>query len=83
MKHLYTFLEYKNWRAATKFRVFLLLEALIYGLAGFAVWGIVQLFALRSVEWMICFIGYPVIASWFLVFVYTINRDFTDGMPEL
>lgn len=83
MKHLYNYLENTNFRATTKFRLFLLIEALLYGLGGFAVWGIIQLFALRSVEWMICFIGYPIIFSWFLVFVYTLNNDFTDGMPDL
>ncbi len=82
MKSLWTFLEEKNWKASSKFRAFLLIEALIFGLIGFAVWGVVQFFALSSIDWMICFIGYPVIASWFIVFVYTMNRDFSDGLPE-
>ena len=82
MKSIWNYLEEKDWKASTKFRAFLFIEALICGLIGFAVWGVIQFFALSSIDWMICFIGYPVIFSWFAVFIYTTNNDFTDGLPE-
>lgn len=40
-------------------KIFLLLNSAKFALFGFIVWLLVSRFALSSIEWAICFIGYP------------------------
>lgn len=42
-------------------RCFRILNCIVAGLFGLILWLIVRLFALDSPDWMICFIGYPVV----------------------
>ena len=79
MKNLWTYIENKNWHADTKYRVALLIFGTLYALAGFAVWLIIRIWALSTWDWMVCFLGYPVVISWFVVLFYSCNHDFHDG----
>ena len=38
--------------------IFLVLNTVIYGFVGFEIWLVVQNFALDSVWWTLCFVGY-------------------------
>ena len=69
MKNLWTYIEKKKWHADTKYRVALLILGTLFALAGLALWLIIR----------ICFIGYPVVISWFVVLLYSCNHDFHDG----
>lgn len=79
MKNLWTYIEKKKWLADTKYRVALLILGTLYALAGFAAWLIIRIWALSTWDWMVCFLGYPVVISWFVVFLYSCNHDFHDG----
>lgn len=59
MKSLWTYIERKNWNADTKYRVAILILGALFALAGFAAWLIIRIWALSTLDWMICFIGYP------------------------
>lgn len=79
MKNLWTYIENKNWHADTKYRVALLILGTLFALAGLALWLIIRIWALSTWDWMVCFIGYPVVISWFVVLLYSCNHDFHDG----
>ena len=81
MRYLWNYIEDKNWKAGTKYRAFLWVLGFIFGVIGLILWSFVQLWTLKAMEWMICFVGYPVILSWFVVFLYSCNHDFHDGRP--
>lgn len=79
MQHLWTYLQQKPWRATTKYRLALFLFSVLSGLLGLACWLLIRLFALDSWDWMACFIGYPVVASWVGVFLKSCQCEFQDG----
>ena len=79
MNYIWRNLENKNWKAATKYRVLLWILGTIFGVTGLILWFLVRIWALNSLDWMFCFIGYPVIISWFSVVFYSFNHDFHDG----
>ena len=78
MKNLWTYIDKKKWHADTKYRVALLILGTLYALAGFAVWLIIRIWALSTWDWMVCFLGYPVVISWFVVFFFSFIHDFHD-----
>ncbi|MDO4975700.1 MAG: hypothetical protein Q4E53_00405 [Eubacteriales bacterium] len=79
MKKLWKYIEKKNWPAEKKYRFALLLFGCLFALIGFALWLIVQNFALSSWDWMICFIAYPLMLSWIMVFLFSCKYAFHDG----
>lgn len=79
MKNVWTYIGKKNWPATTKYKVAFLILGTLYALAGFATWLIIRMWALSTLDWMFCFIGYPVVISWLVVFLYSCNHDFHDG----
>ncbi len=79
MKRLWTYIEGKNWRTETKYRFALLIVETVFALVGLAVWLIIRIWALSTWDWMVCFIGYPIVISWFYVFLYGYNHDFHNG----
>ena len=79
MRSIWDFFERRNWRAETKYKALLWLLSMVFGLAGALVWGIVQIWALKTADWLICFVGYPVILSWLLVVFYSGRHDFHNG----
>ncbi len=82
MKALWNMIEKKKWTAKAKYAAALLLLGAVFALAGFALWMVIRLRALSSVDWMLCFIGYPVVISWIAIFLYSCRHEFHDGVPE-
>lgn len=78
MKLLWDWLDQRTWRAAAKYRMALLLLSVLFGLGGALVWSIVQIWTLKTTDWLICFVGYPVLVSWYLGIVYGYNHCFHD-----
>lgn len=66
MKYLWNLLEKTKWKQSWKRRMFLFLSVLIFAALGLGIWGIVQLFALKSTPWMLCFVGYPAVLAGYL-----------------
>lgn len=81
MKYIWNKIEDKKWKAATKYRAFLWVLGIISGAIGLILWGFVQIWTLKTLDWMVCFVGYPVIISWFVVLLYSCNHDFHDRRP--
>ncbi len=70
MKMLWDLIEKQKWTAKTKYAVTLLLLGTLFALAGFSVWMVIRPYILSTVDWMLCFIGYPVVISWFVFIFY-------------
>lgn len=79
MKKLWAYIDGKSWKEATKYRAALWILGIMSALAGFTVWMIVRTWVLSTPEWMICFIGYPVVISWYVVFFYSCRHSFHNG----
>lgn len=54
----------------------MLLLCVLSAAAGFVLWLIIKHWALSSVEWMICFIGYPAVTACIGVILYAFNHEF-------
>lgn len=49
----------KLWDVTKQVNLFLVLNTIVWAVIGFAVWCIVRLAALDSIQWVICFMCYP------------------------
>jgi len=81
LNKIWTYIEKQKWQAETKYRIALLIFGTLYALIGFSVWLIIRNWTLSTWDWMICFVGYPVIISLIVVFLYSCNHDFHNGKP--
>ena len=70
MKRLWTYIEGKDWRTATKYIFASLILGTVFALAGLAVWLIIRNWAFSTWGWMVCFTGFPIIFAWVYVFLY-------------
>ena len=66
MGMIWSVLENKNWNDKCKKYLFLLINCLLFCVLGFVAWLIVRQISFETVDWMICFMGYP---TFFLGFV--------------
>ncbi len=82
MKKLWIYLDKKNWMAKNKYRMAFTIIGFLSGLAGFLLWMLLSTHVLSSIDWMICFIGYPIAISPVFVFVYGCNHEFHSGSFE-
>ncbi len=76
MKALWLFIDKKTWKRDTKYKAALLIFGVLAALAGFLVWLAVRNTALDTGEWLICLIGYPVLISWVVVFIFSCHHEF-------
>ncbi len=54
--------NYVNKRYANdnkKISYFLMANVLFWGVTGFLIWAVIQLFALKTIDYALCFAGYP------------------------
>ncbi len=58
METLWEILTKTKWAAAHIASLFLFCNIIVWSLAGFIVWFVIQFFSLRSAEWAVCFAGY-------------------------
>lgn len=59
MNMLWEWIDQRNLSEKAKTYVFLLLNIVIFGALGLVVWMIVSRFTLSTLDWAICFVGYP------------------------
>lgn len=69
MGKLWKYIKEKEWSEETKYLISVLIYGLISALVGFVVWLVLRKWVLDSWEWMFCFIGYPAVAAWIVVFL--------------
>ncbi len=79
MKAIWNYLDEKNWKRNTKYGLMQLLLGTVSAAAGFVLWLFLRKWAFSGTEWMICFIGYPLILSCVTVFLYESRHEFHDG----
>ncbi len=79
MKSIFEYIDSKNWEAPVKCRAALWLAAAAGAAAGLVVWLLLRTWILPTVDWMLCFIGYPMLISWVVIFIYLCNHPFSDG----
>lgn len=79
MKQLWKFIDKKNWTAKRKIAAAFMIIGTLAALAGLAVWLGIRNMVLTSPKWCICFMGYPVMVSWFAVYLYYCNHVFHEG----
>lgn len=79
MKHIWTYIDTRNWKAASKYRAVMMIFGTLSAALGFALWLMIRSFMLSTWDWMLCFIGYPIIFSGLAIFFYSCNHAFHDG----
>lgn len=79
MKKLWTYIDSKCWSAHKKYQAVTVALSIIYALAGLLLWAVVSIFALNQIQWMFCFMGYPLFISWIVVFFYGGKHRFHEG----
>ena len=82
MQKLWTYIEGKMWRAKKKYALAFLIPGALFALTGLIAWVIIRNWALSSMDWMVCFIGYPIVISSLIVFLYAGSHRFHNGIPK-
>lgn len=82
MRFIWNNIENKNWEASTKYKTVLWITGMISGLISLILWGFVQMWTLKTLDWMVCFIGYPVVISCYVMLLYCYRHEFHDGQPQ-
>ena len=67
-----------NRSISTKLRLFRIILETGAGVIGFLLWLAVRSIAFSTVDWMICFIGYPIIIAWFFSILYFCRNGFDE-----
>ncbi|MCR4587555.1 MAG: hypothetical protein K5682_04005 [Lachnospiraceae bacterium] len=76
MKTLWTFIDSRKWKARNKYHFVFFISAFFGAFTGFIFWLVIRTWAFSTLDWMICFIGYPILLSLFWVYIYTSNHPF-------
>lgn len=79
MKNLWSYIDSKNWSRESKYKAAFFILGFLSALFGFIVWLVVRNWALQTLDWMICFIGYPVFLSWLVIVFYSCRHSFHDN----
>ena len=66
MEMIWSYLDSKRISENSKQYIFLLTNVIAFCVLGLLIWSVVSRFALSTIDWMICFIGYP---GFFLGFI--------------
>ncbi|MCR4588101.1 MAG: hypothetical protein K5682_06800 [Lachnospiraceae bacterium] len=79
MKTLWTYINSKKWKTPNKYRFIFFISGFTGAFAGFVLWLVIHIWALSTLDWMLCFIGYPILLSLFWVYIYTSNHPFYES----
>ncbi len=79
MEILWKYLDEKNLTAMGKYRRACLITGALSGILGFALWLLLRNWLLSGPDWMVCFIGYPIVISLFITLAYGFGHEFQDG----
>ena len=75
-------INYINLQAESKFRIFRIALEIPAGLTGLLLWLIIRSRYLQTRDWMVCFIGYPIIISWFISILFICRHPFQNGSTK-
>ncbi len=79
MKKIWKYIDQKDYDADTKYNLAVLLFSTIYALTGLLLWLVIRIWVLSSVDWMLCFMGYPAVVSCVITFIYSASHSFHNG----
>lgn len=79
MKYIWNYIDRKDWEEKTKYQVTLWSMSILAGIIGFLIWLIVRTWFFKGWDAFFCFIGYPVVITWFAVVFYSFRHDFHTG----
>jgi len=79
MKKLWNYIDRKNLTIDEKFKIACAIIGFISGFIGFIIWLLVRFWALDTIMWLFCFIGYPVVISFIFTFIYGCRHEFHNG----
>ncbi len=82
MKKLWIYLDEKNLPAVNKYHLAFILYGSLSALFGFLLWSVLRIWMFSTLDWMICFIGYPVVISFVIVFICGCNNEFHNGTTK-
>ncbi len=82
MRTLWAYLDKKNWQAQTKFKCASWILGIMGAFIGFLLWYVILSRFLPGIEWLLFFVMFPVILSWFIAFFYSCRNDFHDGCKK-
>lgn len=74
MKFLWNYYRKKEWSRNKKVMAFVLLNILCCGIIGFGVWTIISQIALKTITWLVVFVGYSVFFPGYLGGILTVYR---------
>lgn len=69
MNTLWNYIDQKTWEKEKKYKVLLFLVSVIAAMVGFFTWLIIQNWICSTWEWMLCFMGYPILIAWITAFI--------------
>ncbi len=78
MNALWSYIDSKDWSGDKKSAAVLAILGTLFALAGFIVWLFVRPWTMSTMDWMLCFIGYPVYFSWVIAFLYSCRHEFQN-----
>ena len=82
LKNLWNRINNMGIKAEEKSRLFRIALEIPAGLAGMLLWLVIRTWCLGTPDWMLCFIGYPVMAAVFVSVFYSYNHTFVDRRPK-
>lgn len=59
MSRLWKWVDDKNISRDAKTGLFLIFNIILWSVIGFVAWTFVSMFALNTLDWALCFVGYP------------------------
>lgn len=74
MKFLWNYFRNKEWSRNKKIVAFVLLNILCCGIIGFGVWAVISRMALKTMSWLVIFVGYSIFFPGYLGGILTIYR---------
>lgn len=76
MKYLWNNIQARDWDVSMKNSVFVASACVISAVIGFVLWCVIRLWALDSIDWLMCFILYPILIAILWTFIYTDRHSF-------
>ncbi|MDO4487850.1 MAG: hypothetical protein Q4B67_02000 [Eubacteriales bacterium] len=79
MNRILQYIDSRDWKANKKYKVAMAVVGTIFGILGLIAWLLIRPFALSTIDWMFCFIGYPALVACFVLAVYSCTHEFHTG----
>ncbi len=76
MKRLWAYIDGRDWTERAKFEAASWILGAAGSVLGLILWLVLRTWTLKTVDWMICFIGYPFVISRLFVFCYSCRHSF-------